>query len=206
MPSTSDDFAWFADQYESWIMTGYCFTLISDIAPPELADRLYGQSGDPVHGIDNLVEPSQHTADESGSSTVVLGAAPLDDRWTLMAETNGYYGTTSAMQPLYDGRTVITVFSSANGNSVFSFRVNGDEQLRFEMLFPYARSGSNPNGFISDMQTAGFATEEDEDDLFEAPENTPAGLALAANLSGTALPPEAFDESEFLLIRVPRPS
>jgi hypothetical protein len=203
--TTAADYAWVAERYE-FLMVAYCVTLVRDITPEELLDRLDAEDRTRLVGVEALGEPSY---DVSAPSRRFVGATAVAG-WTLMVEYNGHLGVTNAaMLPLSRGRTVVSHFRNVNAVDDFCWYEDGELRLHFQPLFPYDRDGSHPDELLVEMRESGFdLTEYDEDaeDYDRDYEDlTGAPFALAHRLTGIRLTPELFESAEFLcgLARVP---
>lgn len=201
--TTAADYAWLEERYE-FLMEAYCVTLVRDITPEELLDRLGTEGRTRLVGVEALGDPSY---DISVPSRLFVGATAVGD-WTLMVEFNGHLGVSNAaMLPLSRGRTVVSHFRNVNAVDDFCWYEDGELRLHFQPLFAHDRDGTHPDELLVEMRESGFdLTEYDEDDDRDYEGLTGAPFALAHRLTGIRLTPELFESAEFLcgLARVPR--
>ncbi|WP_244215591.1 DUF6461 domain-containing protein [Kitasatospora purpeofusca] len=62
MTVTAADYLWFEDGFPD-IAEAYCFTLVKDLAPAELLQRLDGEAGPSLTGVTALVEAADDLGD-----------------------------------------------------------------------------------------------------------------------------------------------
>jgi hypothetical protein len=192
--TTAADYAWLRQDHPD-LLDAYCVTLVGDMAPRELLQRLGAEPGETVSGVPALAEPSYDAWDEFDGEQLLAGAAAVGD-WTLMVEYNGYVGTTTElMAPVSRGRSVVSHFRNVNAVDHFSWLQDGRTRLHFEPLFAHQRDGSDPDGLLTEMTESGFDLREDDDRDFTG--HTEAAFALAHRITGVRLTPELFASLEF---------
>ncbi|MFF5499041.1 DUF6461 domain-containing protein [Streptomyces aquilus] len=191
--ATVADYAWLEEQYEG-LMEAYCVTLVRGLKAGELLSTLEAEPAGRLTGVEALFDPSY---DLSGPRRLFVGVTDLDG-WALMVEYNGYLGTLDEiMLPLSRGRTVVSHFRNVNAVDHFNWFEDGTLRLHFEPLFADARDGSDPDGLLTEMRAAGFATEERDEDGQDFEGLTEASFILAEHLTGIRLTPELFATAEF---------
>lgn len=201
MEVTFDDYLWF-DEMFTGLSDAYCITLVQGVTPTELLDR-FGVVGDRVDrvGVGELIEPSFAVWEEHGGDVQLVAAASVGD-WALAVEVNGYLGVTEELLGgLSAGKCLVSHFRNVNAVGRFYLVDDGQIRLDFEPLFAWHRSGSDPDGYVDLMRTAGLRLEEDED----IGEPGAAAFALSEMVTGIPLTAELLELSPFTCGMAPLP-
>ncbi|MCI3275813.1 DUF6461 domain-containing protein [Streptomyces cylindrosporus] len=195
------DYAWLRERHRS-LREAYCITLVSEIAPEPLLQRLGAEAGTEVTGVGGLFEPAFDTWEEHQGRELFVAAAAVGG-WSVLVEVNGYLGVTSAaVRPLSRGRTVVAHHRSVDALDHFIWLADGELILGFEPLFPYRREGSRAEAFAPRMRESGFLLCPGQDLDHQ---HTEAAFALAERITGIRLTADTLDSLEFVCGRAPAP-
>ncbi|MFD8699072.1 DUF6461 domain-containing protein [Kitasatospora purpeofusca] len=182
MTVTAADYLWFEDGFPG-LAEAYCFTLVKDLAPAELLQRLDGEAGPSLTGVAALLEASYDLGD-----TQQLVAMAGVGRWTLMIEPNGCLGVSEERAlPASAGTTWISHFSNVNGLDSFLWAEDATARLAFEPMFPDSRWGSTPDDQLGTMHRVGFHFGADAP---ETDQSVAAAFALAESMTKVRPTPE----------------
>jgi Family of unknown function (DUF6461) len=182
--ATAADYAWFKDY---WPCGAYCITLVRGLDEVEVLRRFGGERSQPrtlTVGEAGELSRSFH----AGYPQIVLAAR--SGGWAVALEDNGWEGwRPEVLRALSGGTQAVSVFYNGS-EGYFSYAVDGEVLVQFELLFPQRRWGSQPDLLLSQMRTIGL-----NPDWHEPPhgELDTAALALADRLSGVHLDPRVLD-------------
>ncbi|TCO47789.1 hypothetical protein EV646_105346 [Kribbella antiqua] len=198
---SAEDYTWFRD---TPFIYGYCLTLVQGIDPGEALRRLDAEPSERATGsrdFTRFAERSHPWAAHRNDGRFGIGAVQLEG-WTLLLEWNGFLGVTpEVIRPLSAGTRVVSHHRNVDAEDRFCWMEDGDLRLKFEPLFPFHRSGSDPDGLLDVMERIGFDLRDIEDRDFEL--NTEAAFALAEHLTGVRVTQELLDTAEYLCGRAP---
>ncbi|MFJ4670567.1 DUF6461 domain-containing protein [Kitasatospora purpeofusca] len=114
MTVTAADHLWFEDGFPD-LAEAYCFTLVKDLAPAELPQRLNGAAGPSLTGVTAVVD----AADDLGDTQQLITMAGVGP-WTLMIEPSGCLGVSEERAlPASAGTTWISRFCNTDGSDSF---------------------------------------------------------------------------------------
>jgi hypothetical protein len=182
--ATAADYGWFKDY---WPCGAYCITLVRGLDEVEVLRRFGGERSQPrtlTVGEAGELSRSFH----AGYPQIVLAAR--SGGWAVALEDNGWEGwRPEVLRALSGGTQAVSVFYNGS-EGYFSYAVDGEVLVQFELLFPQRRWGSQPDLLLSQMRTIGL-----NPDWHEPPhsELDTAALALADRLSGVHLDPRVLD-------------
>jgi Family of unknown function (DUF6461) len=204
MTATAADYTWFSERF--WTLTGaYCLTLVEGLSRAETLKRIGAQTDCRLVGVHQLTESAytkSRWGGEQGVQTYV-GATSLGE-WTLMVEPNGFLGVTEkVIVPLSRGVRLVSHYKNGDSDNRFCWVEDGDVRLRFEPMFAYHRTGSDPDGMVDVLPRLGFDLARDEDRHYERYKE--AAFALAEHITGVRLTAEILESADFLcgLARLP---
>lgn len=197
------DYLWWKSWRPAWA-EAHCVTLVSDITPEGVAAALSASPVAHVRGFDALYERViEDWPDDYDPSLAVMGVTSLDDKWTLIAEINGFAGVTERLiGPMSPGRTIVSHFSNVNSAYRFHWWRDGRLLTDFDLLFPAERSGADPDALLDDIAAVGLPLDDEPDEI----DYSAAGFALAQRITNVACTPELFENSDFLVATVEMPS
>jgi hypothetical protein len=177
------------------LAAGFGFTLVQDIKPAQVIQRLGGKELERVEWH-QLVGPGDGEADDS--RRYFVGLARLGD-WTLIAEDAGDLGVTpSIVRPLSAGRSVLAFHRAADGRGRLLVLEDEEILLDFDSETPERWGGSRPGDFVPAMGAAGLLGGTN------VTEPTGPALAFLAAQTGVALTRELLAERTYLLVTVPK--
>jgi hypothetical protein len=194
--ATHHDYDWINTWGNRVFRDAYCFTLISDMTPAQLLDRLAVEHKATVVGAENTIEPAYAAWDVHDGDGCYVAATTVD-HWTLMFEPNGYIGVTpEIVVPLSRAARLVSHFRNVNAVDHFYCYEDGDLRLHFEPLFAASRDGTDADTLGPVLADVGF-------DLRDTPErtianHTEAAFALAERLTGVQVTASLLSTSEFL--------
>lgn len=191
------EYTWFSNTQLSY---AYCLTLVQGLDRAEALRRLDAEPAGHQNGVRDFIRFAHDSFPWRGGP-FVIGAVELDD-WTLLVESNGYLGvTTAVIRPLSAGTRVVSHHRNVDAEDCFCWMEDGDLRLRFEPLFPYDRDGSDPDGLLEVMREVGFDLRDDEDRDYEL--HTEAAFALAEHLTGVRLTQDLLESADYLCGKAP---
>lgn len=202
MAATSADYTWIADWGSGLFENAYCLTLIRDVEPDRVLDRLRADDRRAGLSIDDVSEASH---DVSAASYEVAGhvarqfvGVTVVGAWAVMLENNGSVGITRAlMLPVSAGTSVIAHYRNVNAVDRFMWIEDGVVRVEFEPLSAFDRSGSDADGIAAEMSAAGFSmSAEDDPDVVH--HHTAAAFALGERLTGVRITPALLDSATFI--------
>ncbi|WP_433827863.1 DUF6461 domain-containing protein [Actinoplanes sp. CA-015351] len=180
---------------ESDLAAGFCFTLVQDLTPNQVIDRLGGKELERVEWP-QLVGPGDGEAD--ASQRYFIGVARLGD-WTVIVEDAGELGVTGELvRPLSKGRSLLAYRSDAAGHGRLLVLQDGEVLLDFDSVTPERWGGSRPGDFVPAMRAAGLLGGTD------VTEPTGPALSFLADRTGVALTRAQLTERTYLLVTVPK--
>ncbi|MFJ5120469.1 DUF6461 domain-containing protein [Kitasatospora sp. NPDC088548] len=189
MTVTAADYLWFEDRFPD-LAEAYCFTLVNDLAPSELLQRLKGQEHPALSGVTAVVE----AAYDLGDTQQLVAMAGLGS-WTLMIEPNGYLGVSEEWAlPASAGTTWISHFCNVNGLDSFLWAEDAAMRLAFEPMFPDSRWGNTPDDQLERMHRVGFHFGADEPEIDQS---VAAAFALADAMTEVRLTPGFLETTTF---------
>ncbi|MEV6303728.1 DUF6461 domain-containing protein [Actinoplanes sp. NPDC051861] len=191
-PSTAD-YQW--PRWESGLGAGFCFTLVEDLTPAEVVERLGGEELERVEWL-RLVAAGD--GEQAGADRYFLGVARIDD-WSVIVEDNGSLGVTQRLvSPLSRDGRVLAYRGDAEGAGRLLVLRNGDLELDFDSRQPDRWGGLRPGDYMPAMRAAGL--------LGGSTVTHPTGPALAflAGQTGVSLTRELLAERTYLLVTVPK--
>ncbi|MEU4557291.1 DUF6461 domain-containing protein [Actinoplanes sp. NPDC023936] len=177
------------------LAAGFCFTLVQNLTPKQVIDRLGGRELERVKW-EQLVGPGDGEA--GTTQRYFVGLARIGD-WTLIAEDAGDLGVTrDIVRPLSEGRRVLAYRGDATGRGRLLVLDDREVLLDFDSGTPERWGGSQPGDFVPAMRAAGLVGGTDVTD--------PTGPALAflADRTGVTLTRDQLNERTYLLVTVPR--
>jgi hypothetical protein len=201
--ATAKDYLWLKERFPE-LAEAYCVTLVRGLAPAALVERLGATyAGRVITGVDELCAWAYEVWDEEDGDRLPVGVAAVGG-WTLMVEANGYAGVTEKLiGPASAGTTLVSHFVNVNAVDHFQWYEDGDLRLTFEPLFPFSRSGSDPDGLVDAMRAAGFDLSDGDDREYR--QAGEAAFALAEHITGVRLTPESLAAAEYICAMVDRP-
>jgi hypothetical protein len=190
---TAADYTWFSG---TGLTYGYCFTLVKDLSRTDALAQLATQDLRSITGLRDFRSAAHDNFPWRTHNPYFIGAVDLGE-WTLLVEDNGFMGVhIPTVRPLSVGTQVISHYRGVDAEDRFLWLEDGELRLDFEPLFPFRRSGSEPDGLVEVMQQVGFDLNDDEDRDFEL--HTEATLALAEHLTGVRLTAELLASADYL--------
>lgn len=196
LPSTgpSPDLGWPARSAD--LTHGFCFTLVRDIEPYKLIERLGGQELQRVEWH-RVIGPGDG---EMGVRTRFFVGIARVGKWSLIVEDNGTLGVTRRIvEPLSADGGEVLAYRGGGGRpgQLMMFR-DGDLVLDLDTSMPDEAGGSAAGEFRQDLGRAGLLGGTNVTD--------PTGPALAflAARTGVALTAELLQERTYLLVTVPQ--
>ena len=184
-----------AGQRDSGLDAGFCFTLVADLKPYQVIERLGGKELERVEWH-QLVGPGDGEVD--ASRRYFVGLARIGD-WTLIVEDAGELGVTEEIvRPLSEGRSVLAYRSDATGRGRLLVLENEQVLLDFDSETPERWGGSRPGDFVPAMRASGLLGGTD------VTEPTGPALAFLAARTGVALTREQLIERTYVLVTVPK--
>ncbi len=201
--TTARDYGWVKGRFPG-LAEAYCVTLVRGVAPGALLERLGADDlGKVVVGAEDLTEWAYDLWDEEDGDRLPVGVSAVGE-WTLMVEANGYVGVTEKLVgPASAGTTLVSHFVNVNAVDHFQWYEDGDLRLTFEPLFPFNRSGSDPDGLVDAMREAGFDLSDGEDREYR--HGGEAAFALAERITGVRLTAELLGSARYICGLVDRP-
>ncbi|GAA1904812.1 hypothetical protein GCM10009716_13470 [Streptomyces sodiiphilus] len=195
MPKTAADYTWFSKEFPL-LAEAYCFTLVRDVSPDDLINRLGGRREGTTDDITAFVDHSYGpTLDGDFGAMAALGP------WTLLIEPNGYLGVNEERaMPASAGTCWVSHFVNVNRVGAFLWAEDEEARLRFDPMFPNHRWGSTPDALLETMRHIGFHLGD------EKPENClsrQAAFALAGHLTGVSLSARLLMETTYTLASLP---
>jgi hypothetical protein len=177
-------------------------TLVENLDRTTALQRIETESVGRVTGALELVElADRHFWSGQQQGRYFMGATDLGG-WTLLVEANGFLGTRpEVIGPLSADTQVVSHYRNVDAEDRFCWMVDGDLRLSFEPLFPYHRSGSDPDGQVEAMKGAGFDLRAGEDRDYTL--HSEAAFALAERLTGVRLTAELLESADYLCGMVP---
>jgi hypothetical protein len=192
----AEDYRWFTQ--ECRLYPTYCLTLVQGLEVAEALRRIQTETMDRATGLSELIDLAQKNTywDGRNNGRYYIGATQLDG-WTLLVEENGFLGVRpEVIRPLSAGTVVVSHYGGVDGEDEFCWMVDGDLRLNFEPLFPYGRSGSEPDSMVEVMKEVGFDLRRGADRDYSM--HTEATMALAEYLTGVRLTAELLDAADYL--------
>jgi hypothetical protein len=189
MTLTAADYLWFEERFPD-LAEAYCFTLVNNLAPSDLLQRLSGEEHPALTGVAEVVDAAYDLGD-----TQQLIAMTTIGSWMLMIEPNGYLGVSEERAlPASAGTTWVSHFCNINGVDSFLWAEDATTRLVFEPMFPDSRWGNTPDHQLEAMHRIGFhfGTEEPEID-----QSVAAAFALAGEVTGVRLKPGLLESATF---------
>ncbi|MEU8245204.1 DUF6461 domain-containing protein [Nonomuraea sp. NPDC048916] len=174
--ATAQDYLWWEEFRSSLGVSGFCFTLVAGLQPPEVLERLAVIPGKPLQATGYAeVGPAE------GGSVIV--------------EPAGYVGIMrDAVRPLSVATVLASVHNNIDQHARFVYAADGRVITGLDPMFPdEPRWGDEPDRLLQDLKDLGLANEFDEDDeeWQESGERfVEAALALAERCTGIRLTPE----------------
>lgn len=201
MTATAHDYTWFSERFPR-LARAYCLTLVRDLAPALLLDRVGVRQPVERTGIERLVSAAYKLWEVDPTDRFLVGATVVGD-WTVLVEPNGFLGVTHRVSlPLSRGTRLVSHFRTADALDQFCWVENGDTRLRFEPSMPGERSGSDPDGLVEVLRQVGFGP----DAIGAEPELvTGAAFALAEHLTGVRLTAELLETASYSCGAAPAP-
>jgi Family of unknown function (DUF6461) len=193
MNTTASDYIWFEERFPD-LAEAYCFTLVRELNPSEILERLGGREEPPLTGMTAAVDAAFALFERSDAARQLIAMTAIGP-WTLMIEPNGYLGVTEEkVLPASAGTSWISHFTNVNAVDLFLWAEDTVMRLGFEPMFPDERWGTTPDERLDLMHRIGFHFGEDspETDL-----SSLAAFALAEHLTGVTLTPELLQETTF---------
>ena len=199
MVRTAADYAWFVEEFPS-LAEAYCLTLVRDLSPAELIDRVGGRHTRSVRGAAAAVDAAYAHFAGTGGRHQLVAVAPLGP-WTLMVEPNGYLGVTEDIAlPASRGTSWIAHFVNINALGAFLWAQDGELRLLFDPMAPAKRSGTSADTHLDAVHRAGFPFDES---AAEKALGAQAALALAEHLTNVTVSSAFLAETLFLCACVP---
>jgi hypothetical protein len=184
--ATAADYAWFNDH---WLREAFCITLVSGLDQAEVGRRFGGERSQPRPLSLGDAAQLSHSF-QAGYPEFVL-VAPAAGGWSVAVEHNGWQGSRAeVLRALSAGGQAVSVYRNVNALGYFSYTVDGQVLVRFELLVPQQRWGSQPDLLLPQMRAVGLDPDWDEPPYGEI--DTMA-LALAEQVTGVHLEPALLD-------------
>lgn len=176
-----EDYAWF-DEHDEALAMAFCITFVRGLTPAETFARLDITPEEDVE-VEDLLDEGAITA------SAVEGG-------TILVEPNGFACTLDTVaKRLSPGTVMASVFLNVNADQQFVYAADGQVVTQFEPDYPDTRSGTDPDRLLPFMLELGMPTENaDTDEDWGDPILT--AFALAEQLTGIRLTPQAIDEPE----------
>jgi hypothetical protein len=180
--TTAAGYAWLKDDCV------FCCSLVRGLDEVEVLRRLGGERGQPrtlTAGEAGALSGSFH----AGYPQLVLVAKAAG--WSVAVEDNGWEGTRpEVLRALSRGTRAVSVHSTVGALGHFNYAVDGEVLVRFELLFPQRRLGSQPDLLLPQMRAVGLDPGRHEPSYDDA---VIAALALAERITGVHLDPTLLD-------------
>src|SRR5687767_4735341 len=97
----------------------------------------------------------------AGYPQFVLAARRGD--WVVDVEDNGWEGSRPEVLRAVSASTrAVSVYENVNAQGYFSLAVDGAVAVQFELLFPWRRSGSQPDLLVGQMRAVGLDPDGDQ--------------------------------------------
>jgi hypothetical protein len=194
MTATAADYLWFEERFPD-LAEAYCITLVHDLSPADLLDRLGGRQDPALTGVTAIVDAAFDVTDRYDFHWHLVAMTRIGP-WTLMIEPNGWLGVTEEQAlPASSGTTWVSHFTNIKGLDSFLWAEETTNRLAFEPMFPDDRYGSTPDDVLDVMHRIGFhfGTDAPETDI-----SVPASFALAEELTGVRLTPELLESTTYI--------
>ncbi|SDT73597.1 DUF6461 domain-containing protein [Actinoplanes derwentensis] len=190
----SPDLGWPARSAD--LTSGFCFTMVRDIKPYELIERLGGEELQRVEWH-RVVGPGDGEA--GARSRYFIGIARLGD-WSVIVEDNGTLGVTpDIVGPLSaEGGEVVAYRGGGGGPGRLMVFRDGGLALDLDTSAPETAVGSDAGGFRSELVAAGIGGGTN------VSEPTGPGLSFLAARTGVPLTLDLLKERTYLLVTVPQ--
>ncbi|BBH65461.1 hypothetical protein ACTI_21460 [Actinoplanes sp. OR16] len=180
---------------DAGLSSGFCFTLVRDLKPNQVIERLGGKELERVEWH-QLVGPGDGEVD--ASQRYFVGLARIGD-WTLIAEDAGDLGVTEEIvRPLSEGRSLLAYRSDAGRRGRLLVLEDGQVLLDFDSQTPERWGGSRPGDFVPAMRAAGLLGGTD------VTEPTGPALSFLTAQTGVALTREQLTGRTYVLVTVPK--
>ncbi len=179
---------------------GFCFTMIRDITPYDLIERLGGQELQRVEWH-RVIGPGDGEA--GVRNRFFLGIARVGD-WSIIVEDNGTLGVTrEIVQPLSADGGEVLAYRGGGGDPgrLLVFR-DGDLALDLDTSAPDEAGGSDAGGFRSELIAAGLLAGTGYGPGVSEP--TGPALSFLAARTGVPLTLELLTDRTYLLVTVPQ--
>jgi Family of unknown function (DUF6461) len=149
--ATAADYAWFNGH---GLRQAFCITLVRGLDQGEVLRRFGGERSQPralTAGEAGELSGSFH----AGYPQIIL--ATRSAGWAVAVEDNGWEGSRpEVLRALSGGTQAVSVYRNVNALGYFSDAVDGQVRVRFELLFPQRRWGSQPDLLLPQMRGVGL--------------------------------------------------
>ncbi|MEU0498743.1 DUF6461 domain-containing protein [Mycobacterium sp. NPDC006124] len=196
-----DDYSWWPTWRPGWA-EAHCVTLVGDLGVDDLIEALQARRVTMAAGFDALyAHVVANWPAGYDPSVATVGVAAIDERWTLVAEVNGFLGVTEDLVgPLSCERTVVSHFANVNAVHTFHWWRDGRLLVDVDLMFPSERSGSDPDALVDHARAVGIPLDAEE--ILTTVDLSAAGFALAESVTGVALTPEWLTGTSFHVVTV----
>jgi uncharacterized protein DUF6461 len=200
MTATTADYMWFEERFPD-LAWAYAISLVHDLSPADLLQRLGGRYEGAVTGAGALTESAYDFYEPFVSERTLFGMATVD-AWTLLVEPNGWLGTDEAkVLPASLGTCWVSHYDNgdANTDGCFLWAEHSELRLRFDLRNAGRRHGSGADELLNVIRRLGFEFPEEgtEADIDPVPA-VPAAFALAEQLTGVRLTPDHLQDADFV--------
>ena len=189
------DYAWIRDAGVLF-QEGFSVTVIADATIEDVLAGLSEPTSSTRGGYDDLVDLAR------SNSFMAIGGLLETQGAVVLYEPNGYNdaGDRPLRTALSRGRTIVTIDANPAASYFLLFR-DGALVTRFERMFAYDRSGSDPDAVLNMMiRIGGFDLDPDSDeDPATESDHLPASYALCEALTGVQLTRSLLSDSQYLI-------
>lgn len=146
MPSGDfrSEYQWFADEFDHYLINGFCLTFIVDKSADQVKDMLRSSTGAPL-------------VDEDQADGLYITSLHDAERGSLMFEFGGHAAYTDSLAVMLarDTRIALVVHFSI-GTPKFAHVENGALVCGFPIMDPDFRRGSLPDSLLPELTAAGL--------------------------------------------------
>ena len=184
------DFQWLVTEHQE-VFDEFSVAWVSEPDPVQALRLFDADIQRPASGLDDLLDRTVENFEAHSTDRLLLGAYPLNRRWSFIVEVNGYVtNDTETILRASQRAEIVSLYRNVNVGKTFKWAAGGEMKLDF-----YPSEPDDIRGSASEEARALIAASSQGSYLGDNPpdiDTTAAALALAANITGVNIDRENF--------------